>query len=83
MTIKIHSDDANISLWLPTRLLFSKTILCLGLRIGQMYVEQIPNIPPEAVGALCKEIRRIKRTRGSWELLNVETSDGEHIQITL
>ena len=83
MTIKVHSDDTNISLWLPTRLLFSKTILCLGLRIGQRYVEQIPNIPPEAVGALCKEIRRIKRTRGSWELLNVETSDGDLIQITL
>jgi len=83
MKIKVRSDAQNFTLLLPTRLIFSKTILKFGLRVGKKYSDQVPDIPPEAVNALCNEIRRIKKTHGSWELVDVQSGDGEHVQIIL
>lgn len=83
MKIRIRSDEANFTILLPTRLLFSKTVLKFGLRMGRKYSAQMPDIPPEAVDALCDEIRRIKKTYGAWELLDVQSGKGERVQIVL
>ena len=83
MKIHIREEDRSFTIVLPTRLIFSKTILKFGLRIGKKYSDQVPDIPPEAVDALCDELRRIKKKHGSWELVNVQSSDGEQVQIIL
>lgn len=83
MKIRIRSDEHNFSIVLPTRVLFSKSILKFGLRIGKKYSADVPDIPPETVDALCDEIRRIKKKHGSWELVNVQSAGGEQVQIIL
>lgn len=83
MKIRIRSEEQNMTLVLPTRLIFSKSILKFGLRIGKKYADAVPDIPPQAVDALCDEIRRIKKVHGSWELVNVQSSNGEQVQVIL
>ena len=83
MKINIRSEERNFTIVLPTRLLFSKTILKYGLKVGKRYSEAVPDIPPAAVDALCNEIRRIKKTHSAWELVNIQTADGEKVQILL
>ena len=65
MIIRIHSGEHSLSIVMPTRLLFSKGAIKLGLKIGRRYSDQIPDIPPEAVNALCAEIRRICEDTGA------------------
>lgn len=83
MKIKIRSEERSFTVVLPTRMIFSKSILKFGLRIGKKYSAEVPEIPPEAVDALCDEIKRIKKRHGSWELVNVQSADGEQVQIIL
>lgn len=83
MKIRIRSDQHNFSIVLPTRLLFSKGILKFGLRIGRKYSDAAPDFPPEAIDALCEEIKRIKKKHGSWELVDLRSADGEQVQIIL
>lgn len=83
MRIHIHSDGRKISLILPTQFLFNKGILKFGLRVGKKYSDEVPDIPPEAVDALCDEIKRIKKRYGSWDLVDVRSADGEQVHIIL
>ncbi len=83
MKIHIRTQGRGFSLLLPTRLLFSKAILKLGLHMGKRYSPAVPQLPPAAIDALCREIHRIKKTGGSWELVNIQSAQGEEIQIFL
>lgn len=83
MKIRIRSDEKNFTILLPTRLLFSKTVLKFGLRMGRKYSAQVPDIPPQMLEALCDEIKRIKKKHGVWELVDVQSGDGEIVQIIL
>ena len=83
MKIRVSSEDYRFCIVLPTRLLFSKGLLKLGIRIGKRYTKVVPDIPPAAVDALCDEIRYIKRKHGSWELVHMESPDGSMVQIIL
>lgn len=83
MKIIIRSEERDFSIVLPTRLLFSKAVLKYGLKVGKRYSNAVPDIPPAAVDALCDEIRRIKKTHSAWELVNIQTADGEKVQIFL
>ena len=83
MRIRVCSQERSFTIFLPTRLVFSRTLMKLGLRIGRAYSPDVPDIPPEAVDALCGEILRIKKKHGSWDLVEVFSSDGEAVTITL
>ncbi len=83
--MKIHIRDGarSFTVALPTRLLFSKTILKFGLKLGKRYSDAVPDIPSEAVDALCDEIRRIRKKHAAWELVHIQSGDGEQVQIIL
>lgn len=83
MKVYIRDDERNFTVTLPTRLLFSKSLLKYGLKIGKRYSSAVPDIPPESVDALCDEICRIKKLHGPWELVDIQSADGEEIRITL
>lgn len=99
MKIQITSDDRSLSLRIPTGLLFSKPMIWMGLKFmkksssyAAQYIPENPegksegflnNLPEEAVYALCAELRHIKKTYGSWELVDVRSSDGEIVKIIL
>ena len=83
MKARICSEGRSFSVLLPTRMVFSRGFLKFGLRIGRKYSDAVPQIPPEAVDALCCEIRRIKNQYGSWELVDIRSADGEQVKVIL
>ncbi|MDD6201280.1 MAG: hypothetical protein PUB93_08475 [Firmicutes bacterium] len=83
MKVSIRSRERSLHIAVPTRMLFSKSFLKFGLKMGKKYSDQVPDIPPEAVDTLCDEIRRIKRKRGSWLLADIQSADGENIRVIL
>lgn len=99
MKIRIRNEDHSFSIAIPTGLIFSKPSVWLYLKLARKYssrMEQyIPEdaekhvdnflmkLPEEAVYALCDEIRRIKKKYGTWDLVEVCSSRGDQVNITL
>lgn len=84
MRILIQGEGHNLNLVLPTRMLFSKTVLKLVNRTGRKYAgEALEKIPPEALDAIFAELRRVKDQYGSWDLVDMESADGKKIWIRL
>lgn len=99
MKIQIKADGHNISIPIPTALIFSKPSVWLYLKLAKKFSSQakdyipedieismdslLTQFPEETVYALCAELMRIKRKYGSWELVHVISSDGEEVHITL
>ena len=84
MRIKIKSGDTNINIPVPTNLVFSKGSVWLTNHFGRKYAaDAMKDIPPEALEKLFTEFRRIKRKYGSWDLVEVESSDGSYVLIRL
>ena len=84
MKIRIRDCDMGFTILLPTNLVFSKPVQYLANHTARKYApEAMKGISPQAMDALFAEIRRIKKKYGSWELVEVRSSDGETIQITL
>lgn len=83
MKIRIKTDDTNLNLVFPTRLLIGKTVIRLANTIGRRYTDALNDIPPESLERLCAELRRIKKQHGAWELVDMESADGDIVQIIL
>lgn len=83
MRIRVKSDDVNLNLVLPTGLLVGKTVVKLANTIGRRYTDALDDIPPEALEILCAELRRIKKKYGTWDLVDVQSADGDIVQIIL
>ena len=84
MKIVIQNDGRNITLRLPSALIFSKGSVWLANTLGRKYApEAMSDIPPEALAALCAEFRRMKKRYGSWELVDVSAADGARVSVIL
>ena len=84
MKIRVQSQDTNINLILPTALVFSRGSAWLANHVGRKYSgNAMDQIPPEALKLLFAEFRRIKRKHGSWKLVEIDSSEGDHIRIEL
>lgn len=84
MKIQIHTDDQKISFYLPTSLVLNGTLIKFGLRIGSRYAPtELSNISSDAVAALCRELVRVKRKYGSWELVEVLSATEEKVKVVL
>ena len=70
--------------WLPTGMIFSKTSAKLANTVGRKYApEALEGISPEALETLCTEIGKLKKRYGTWELVKVESANGEIVEIVL
>lgn len=84
MKIVIKSSEHNLSLWLPTRIVFSKSTAWIANSIGRRYAaDAMKDISPEALETLFAVMRQIKNNHHAWELVSVESSSGEAVKITL
>ena len=84
MRIQIKSDEKNLNIVLPTKLIFGRWVVSLANTVGRRYAgEQMNAVSPEALESLFAEFRRIKDTYGKWELVNIESSTGESVKIIL
>lgn len=83
MKIEVQTPDtSNITISLPNALLFSSALWNGVLKIGNN-AENIPDIPPEVTLKACLAIKDFNKTHKNWELVHVETSDGDIITITI
>ena len=83
MKIQIKGEK-NLTLVLPTRLLFSKKVAHLVTKAAGKWIPAIVNrIPAEILDAALDELVRTKKIHGSWELVDIESASGEKIRITL
>ena len=84
MRIKVISKERRLNLVLPTRLIFSPMLVHFGLRIARKYApKETEHLPPEGVAALCDEICKIKKQYGRYELVDIQSADGELVKIIL
>lgn len=92
MRIEVKSDGHNITVPIPTRLIFSKVSVWAWLKIMRSSAgKHIPDhvmdgmdgLSDQAVYALCNEILRIKKRYGSWNLVELKSSDGTQVLIRL
>lgn len=84
MKIRIQSGEKKFTVPFPTCLVFSRGSAWIANHIGRRYAgDAMKEIPPEAMDALFAEFRRIKSKHGSWELVNVQSADGDIVKITL
>lgn len=84
MKIRIKSDDVNLNLVLPTRLLIGKTVVKIANSLGRKYAaDALKDISPETLEILCAELRRVKKKYGAWDLVDIESADGDIVKIIL
>lgn len=99
MRIQIRAEGHNINIPIPTGMIFSKPSVWLYLKLArkvsprvsrympedvEVSVDEIlEKLPDEAVYALCAEIMCIKRKYGKWDLVEIKSSSGEEVKITL
>lgn len=84
MKIQIRDHEKRFTLILPTGLIFSRPVQYLANHTARKYApEAMKGISPEALDALFTELRRIKKIHGSWELVEVDSADGEYVKIVL
>ena len=84
MKIRIRSDEVNLNLWLPTGLVFSKPMALLGGTVGRKYAgDAMKNLSAKDLDRLFAEFRRIKKKYGAWDLVEVESAEGDIVRVTL
>ena len=84
MKIHVKSEEQNLRILIPTGWLFSPLVARFVYRHGSQYAgDAMKDISPEAWEALFAEFRRIKKKYGKWELVNVESSNGDLVKVIL
>lgn len=84
MRILVQGGEHDLNIVLPTRMLFSKTVLRLVNVTGRKYAgDALERIPPEFFDVLFAELRHVKKKYGSWDLVDIESADGERVLIRL
>ena len=82
MKIEVTGGKKNIRLTLPTKLLFSKTVIKLVMKNSHR-ISRLSDLPKDALEAVMEELQQIKQEKGEWLLFESESADGETIHITL
>ena len=84
MRILVKGDEHTIRLLLPTTLIFSGlTAEIATLCLRKSAPDQLNQLSSGQMRSLFSEFRRIKDKHGSWELIDVQSSDGETVKIIL
>jgi hypothetical protein len=82
--IRVSDGHRDIRIWIPSGLVFNKLTISIGIWAMKKYTPQYSwNLTAEQLNAVFSELRRIKAKHGSWELVNVQGSDGEMVRVIL
>ncbi len=82
MKIHIQEKERKIHLTIPTGLIFNRVCFRVAFRMARKQ-GGMSSLTPEAADILAAEFRRIKKRYGSWTLVEVQSADGELVEITL
>ena len=82
MKVEVTGGKKDIRLSLPTRLLFSKTVIKLVMKNSRR-ISRFRELPPDALDAVLEELQQIKREKGNWLLFESDSAEGEIVRISL
>lgn len=84
MKIRIQNGEQEHSIQVPNALLLNPVTARIAGKAAEKYAgKAMKAIPPQAMGAIFAELKRIRKRHGSWVLVEVHSANGEHIQIIL
>lgn len=85
MKICIHSSAGqDMTIPVPNAMLFNPTLLGLWCKFGvSRSGHGMPEIPAESVQAICCALKNYAKIHGSWELVRVESANGDTVVITI
>lgn len=81
MKIEVRGEGHHIKIPIPGWLLYSRLGIRLSLRSFRSGMSFLGDISDKDVEHLLREIGRYRKKHGSWELVHVETADGELVSI--
>ena len=77
----VFVNKKNMFIWIPNFLVLNSTALKIAKK--QPGGKHIPDIPKEFLPKLRKAIRQVKKIHKNWVLVDVESADGEKVQVKL
>ena len=78
MKILIRSKETNLTLRLPTGMVFNR--VGIGMAYGFLKKKNMPLTKDQAL-LFAKGIRELRRRNGPWKLVEVYSADGELVEI--
>ena len=88
MRIKVKAEGRSFTVCIPTFLLTSHHLLAFGYWVtkktsGKYSPQPMPDLDARSMKKLCRELKRIKKKYGRYELAEVISADGQLVRITL
>lgn len=88
MRIKLKSENRSFTIPVPNILLTSHHVLAFGYWVvrktsGKYSPQPMPELSAAQLKGLCRELKRLRKQHGHYELLLVEGADGDLVRITL
>lgn len=82
MKIIVRTKKKKLRLWLPGGLLYGRISARIAIASITRYAPDC-GIPPEEMGLLLAALRDFARTHPDWQLVDLQSHDGDIVQITL
>ena len=83
MRIHVQSDGYEFTIPLSDFLIFNPLGPWMVAAVIKKYAPQAPCISPKTMRRILAETKRIKKTYGSWELVRLESADGDKVTIII
>ena len=88
MRIQLKATYRSFTIPIPNVFLTSPHFLsfgcwCVNKTSGKYAPQPMPQLSTAQLKPLCRELKRIKRQYGRYELVSVEGADGQRVRITL
>ena len=80
MRINICDGDDSFKIAIPNGLFLSN---CAAFGLHRMLKKKGINIKTRNIRKLMKEIRKYNKKNGSWELVQINSDDGERITVSI
>ena len=82
MKITVKSEEYSFTIPLPN-FLISEHIIVWAIKQGKKHNPDLKEIPTKQIKKLIHELKNSVKTLGHYELVHVESSDGDIVIITL
>lgn len=82
MKIIVRTKEKKLRLWLPGSLLYGRISARIAIASITKYAPDC-GIPPEEMGLLLAALRDFARIHPGWQLVDLQSHDGDIVRITL
>lgn len=88
MKVAVCTEGRRITVWIPNCMLTSHHFLAFFYWItkktsGKYSPQPMPDLSAAQLKPLCRELRRIRKSHGAYELVEVQSGKGQQVKIVL